>query len=97
MIFSNSLVVIRGGGDLATGVAYRLHKAGFPIIVLDGVQWVSKLPAETATAAVEVVFRKVLLVRRFFIIFVCLSVSRFHCKIMSHRGNCSGINMTARL
>jgi xanthine dehydrogenase accessory factor len=35
MLFSNHLVLIRGGGDLATGVAYRLHKAGFPIIVLE--------------------------------------------------------------
>lgn len=35
MNFAHSLVVIRGGGDLATGVAYRLYKAGFPIIVLE--------------------------------------------------------------
>jgi xanthine dehydrogenase accessory factor len=35
MIFAEHLVVIRGGGDLATGVAYRLHKAGFPLIVLE--------------------------------------------------------------
>lgn len=35
MNFSDSLVVIRGGGDLATGVAYRLHKVGFAIIVLE--------------------------------------------------------------
>lgn len=35
MLFQNHLVVIRGGGDLATGVAYRLHKAGFPLIVLE--------------------------------------------------------------
>ena len=35
MLFSNHLVIIRGGGDLATGVAYRLHKAGFPLIVLE--------------------------------------------------------------
>ncbi len=35
MLFHNHLVVIRGGGDLATGVAYRLHKAGFPLIVLE--------------------------------------------------------------
>jgi xanthine dehydrogenase accessory factor len=35
MLFSNHLVVLRGGGDLATGVAYRLHKAGFPIVVLE--------------------------------------------------------------
>lgn len=31
----DSLVVIRGGGDLATGVAYRLQKAGFRIVVLE--------------------------------------------------------------
>jgi xanthine dehydrogenase accessory factor len=35
MLFQNHLVIIRGGGDLATGVAYRLHKAGFPLIVLE--------------------------------------------------------------
>ncbi|MCB8987366.1 MAG: EF2563 family selenium-dependent molybdenum hydroxylase system protein [Ardenticatenaceae bacterium] len=35
MLFPNHLVIIRGGGDLATGVAYRLHKAGFPLIVLE--------------------------------------------------------------
>ena len=29
------LVVIRGGGDLATGVAWRLHAAGFPIVVTE--------------------------------------------------------------
>lgn len=26
---------MRGGGDLATGVAYRLHQAGFPVVVLE--------------------------------------------------------------
>ena len=35
MLFSDHLTLIRGGGDLATGVAYRLHKAGFPLIVLE--------------------------------------------------------------
>jgi xanthine dehydrogenase accessory factor len=35
MLFSQHLVILRGGGDLATGVAYRLHQAGFPIIVLE--------------------------------------------------------------
>jgi xanthine dehydrogenase accessory factor len=35
MLFQKYFVVIRGGGDLATGVAYRLHKAGFPLIVLE--------------------------------------------------------------
>lgn len=35
MLFQQQLVVLRGGGDLATGVAYRLHQAGFPVIVLE--------------------------------------------------------------
>lgn len=35
MLFPDHLILLRGGGDLATGVAYRLHKAGFPIIVLE--------------------------------------------------------------
>jgi len=35
MLFSDNLVIIRGGGDLATGVAYRLHKAGFPLIITE--------------------------------------------------------------
>ncbi len=35
MLFADYPILIRGGGDLATGVAYRLHKAGFPLIVLE--------------------------------------------------------------
>ena len=35
MLFPQHLVILRGGGDLATGVAYRLHQAGFPMIVLE--------------------------------------------------------------
>jgi xanthine dehydrogenase accessory factor len=35
MLFGDHLILLRGGGDLATGVAYRLHKAGFPIVVLE--------------------------------------------------------------
>ena len=35
MLFSNYPVLLRGGGDLATGVAYRLHQAGFPVVVLE--------------------------------------------------------------
>ncbi len=35
MTFDDVLVLLRGGGDLATGVAYRLHQAGFPLIVLE--------------------------------------------------------------
>lgn len=35
MLFAEHLVVVRGGGDLATGSIYRLRKAGFPVIVLE--------------------------------------------------------------
>lgn len=35
MNIADSLVLMRGGGDLATGVAYRLHQAGFPVVVLE--------------------------------------------------------------
>ena len=29
------IVLIRGGGDLASGVAFRLHKAGFRIVIIE--------------------------------------------------------------
>ena len=35
MLFEDHLVVVRGGGDLATGTIYRLHRAGFPVLVLE--------------------------------------------------------------
>ena len=35
MLFGNTLILLRGGGDLATGVAYRLHHAGFPVVVTE--------------------------------------------------------------
>ena len=35
MLFTDHLIVVRGGGDLGTGVVYRLHKAGFPVLVLE--------------------------------------------------------------
>ncbi len=35
MLFSDALCLIRGGGDLATGVVHRLHHAGFPVVVLE--------------------------------------------------------------
>jgi xanthine dehydrogenase accessory factor len=35
MLFADHLVVVRGGGDLATGVVTRLHAAGFPVIVTE--------------------------------------------------------------
>lgn len=33
--FSRVCVLVRGGGDLASGVVYRLHRAGFPVIVTE--------------------------------------------------------------
>lgn len=35
MLFEHMPVVVRGGGDLGTGVIYRLTKAGFPVVVLE--------------------------------------------------------------
>jgi xanthine dehydrogenase accessory factor len=34
-MFEDILVVIKGGGDLATGVAHRLHRAGMPVVVTE--------------------------------------------------------------
>lgn len=31
----DNVVVIRGGGDIATGIAYRLHRCGFKVLVLE--------------------------------------------------------------
>jgi xanthine dehydrogenase accessory factor len=33
--FSRARVLVRGGGDLATGVIFRLHRAGFPVLVTE--------------------------------------------------------------
>ena len=30
-----NLIIVRGGGDLATGTIYKLHKCGFPVLVLE--------------------------------------------------------------
>jgi xanthine dehydrogenase accessory factor len=35
MLFEDHLVVVRGGGDLATGAIFRLRQAGFPVLVLE--------------------------------------------------------------
>lgn len=35
MLFSDTLVLIKGAGDLASGVAYRLHRSGFPIVMTE--------------------------------------------------------------
>ena len=34
-MFSNTLVVIKGAGDLASGIAIRLFRCGFPIIMTE--------------------------------------------------------------
>lgn len=33
--FSDQLVVVRGGGDLGSGVVWRLRRVGFPVVVLE--------------------------------------------------------------
>lgn len=33
--FADVLVVLRGGGDLATGAAWRLKRAGFPLVICE--------------------------------------------------------------
>ncbi len=35
MLFGTHTVLVRGGGDLATGVISRLHTAGFPVGVTE--------------------------------------------------------------
>ena len=35
LLFKNAMTLVRGGGDLASGAVYRLHRAGFPIIVAE--------------------------------------------------------------
>lgn len=34
-LFPNRLVLLKGAGDLGTGVAWRLHKAGFPVVITE--------------------------------------------------------------
>ena len=31
----NNLIIVRGGGDLATGTVYKLKKCGFPVLILE--------------------------------------------------------------
>ena len=35
ILFGSIKVVIRGGGDLGSGVAYRLVRAGFPVLIAE--------------------------------------------------------------
>ncbi len=54
MLFGDHLILLRGGGDLAPGVAYRLHKAGFPLVVLELPQpLVVRRRVSLATAVLE--------------------------------------------
>lgn len=47
-------MIVRGGGDLGTGVVYRLHKAGFPVLVLELAQpLVVRRRVALATAVAE--------------------------------------------
>ena len=32
------LIIVRGGGDLATGTVYKLKKCGFPVLILETAQ-----------------------------------------------------------
>lgn len=34
-LFPDLLVLVKGGGDLGTGVGWRLHKSGFPVVVTE--------------------------------------------------------------
>lgn len=31
----NPLIIVRGGGDLASGIALRLHRVGFQVAILE--------------------------------------------------------------
>ena len=33
-----NLIIVRGGGDLATGTIYKLKKSGFPVLILEAAQ-----------------------------------------------------------
>lgn len=35
LLFPHAAVVVKGGGDLGTGVAWRLHRAGFPVFITE--------------------------------------------------------------
>jgi len=51
---NKKLVIIRGGGDLATGVAVRLFRAGFPVMILEIEHpTVIRLPVSFARAVYE--------------------------------------------
>ena len=54
MKLNNILIVIRGGGDLATGVAVRIFRAGFSVMILEvDHPTVIRLPVSFARAVYE--------------------------------------------
>ena len=52
MRFPDHLVLLRGGGDLATGVAWRLSRAGFPVVVTELAEPLTIRRAVAASAAI---------------------------------------------
>ncbi len=53
-MLNNKLVLIRGGGDLASGVALRLHHAGFKVVIAELPQ---PLAVRRAVSFAEAVYR----------------------------------------
>ena len=53
MLFERVPVIVRGGGDLASGVVYRLFKCGFPVLVTE---LAAPLAIRRAVAFAEAVF-----------------------------------------
>ena len=51
---NSALVLLRGGGDLATGVALRLHRAGIPVVISELGQ---PLAVRRAVSFAEAIFR----------------------------------------
>src|SRR3990172_3320850 len=55
MYLSDTLILVRGGGDLGTGVAHRLHRAGFTVMVTEIAR---PLCVRRAVAFAEAVYSK---------------------------------------
>lgn len=53
MLKRSSIAIVRGGGDLATGIIYRLHKVGFKVICLETYQ---PLAVRRTVSAAEAVY-----------------------------------------
>ena len=34
-VFTDKMILVRGGGDLATGVIHKLHQSGYQILILE--------------------------------------------------------------